>query len=270
MAAITASLVNELRAKTGLGMMECKKYLTEAEGNVEKAVENIRKAGVKTSVSARATTEGRVFVLKNADGTAAALSEVLCNTDFTAKSDTVAAVMKKACEVALAGKDASADQGIKDAIVAAAQATGENVTLGRVKLLKAPAGGKVGSFLYTVSGKIAVAVAVTGNASDELLNDLCLHLTAFKPVALGLTRESVPADLVAKEREIAVEQAKATGKPQQIAEKIAEGKLGSFFKERVLGEQDFINPDKFKGTVNELLKKAGVTVTDYVRLEVGV
>lgn len=267
MAAITASLVNELRAKTGLGMMDCKKYLTAADGNIELAMENIRKAGVKTSVSERATTEGRVGLVKGDN--AAAISEVLCNTDFTAKSDTVAAVLKKAAEVALAGKDASADQSIKDAIVAAAQATGENVTLGRVKVLKAPAGGKVGSFLYTVSGKIACAVAVTGNASDELLNDLCLHITAFKPTALGLTRESVPADLVAKEKEIAVEQAKATGKPQQIAEKIAEGKLGSFFQERVLGEQAFINPEKFKGTINELLKKNGVTIVDYLRVEVG-
>jgi elongation factor Ts len=266
MPAITATLVNELRAKTGLGMMECKKYLTAADGDIEKAIKNIREAGVKTSVSERATSEGRVYVTKAADGKSAAIVEVLCNTDFTAKSDTVAALMKKAAEVALTGANPGDDASIKDALVATAQATGENIQLGRVKVVKTT--GNLGTFLYTVSGKIAVIVATTGG-DDALLNDLCLHVTAFKPVALGLTRAAVPADLVAAEKEIAVAQAKATGKPQDIAEKIAEGKLSSFYKERVLGEQDFINPEKFKGTVNDLLKKAGATITEYARIEVG-
>lgn len=271
MAAITASAVNELRQKTGLGMMECKKYLTEADGNVEKAIENIRKAGVKTSVASRAATEGRLYVLKSPDGKSAAVAEVLCNTDFTARSEPVTKVLHTAAEAVLANPNADVHglASVKDALVAVAQQTGENVTLGRVKALRNN-GGKVGSFLYTVTNKIAVLVDVSGNASDDLINDLCLHITAFKPVALGLTREAVPADVIAKEKEIAVERAKASGKPQNIAEKIAEGQMNAFFKERVLPEQDFINPEKFKGNVADLLKKAGVTLNAYLRVEVGV
>jgi len=265
---ITASLVNELRAKTGLGMMDCKKYLTESAGDLEKAVEMIRKAGVKTSISSRATGEGRVYVQNAADHKSAAIVEVLCNTDFTAKSETVAAVLKHAAEVALAGGDAAADAKVKDALVAASQATGENVVLGRVKVLKSD-NGKVGSYLYTVSGKIGVIASVSGDASPEVLHDLCVHITAFKPVALGLTREAVPAELVEKERGIAVEEAKATGKPENIAQKIAEGKVSSFFKERVLPEQEFINPEKFRGSVGDMLKKAGGTLVEYVRVEIG-
>jgi elongation factor Ts len=106
-----------------------------------------------------------------------------------------------------------------------------------------------------------------GNASDELVKQLGGHIAFARPI--GLTRDTVPADLVAKEREIALEQAKATGKPQQIAEKIAEGKLNSFFAERVLLDQEFFNAQVFKGTVANYLKQNGVTLEKYVRLEVG-
>lgn len=250
-------------------MNECKAALTEAGGDLQVAIDNLRKKGVKAGIAARTATEGRLLVVKTADGSKAVISEVLCNTDFTARSEPVAQLLKLAADGALAGKNPADDAEIKNILIDTAQKTGENVTLGRVKVLEA-AGGKLGAFLYTVSGKIAVLVAASDNASDELLNDLCLHLTASSPVALGLTREAVPADIVAKEREIAVERAKATGKPQNIAEKIAEGQLASFFKERVLPEQEFINPEKFKGTVGDLLKKHNVTLSNFVRVQVGV
>ncbi len=269
MAAISASMVNDLRQRTGLGMMECKAALTEAGGDINVAIDNLRKKGVKAGVAARVATEGKAFVARSADGQTASAVEVLCNTDFTAKSDPVAAVLKLAAEALIADPkaDLAAHAKIKDALVAVSQQTGENVTLGRSKVLTSPA--KTGAYLYQVTGKIAVLVSVTGNASDELLADLCMHITACKPVAAGLKRDSVDAALVAKEREIAIEQAKATGKPQQIAEKIAEGKLNAFFKERVLLEQDFINGEKFKGTIQDMITKAGVTLVEYFRLEVG-
>ncbi|HQY87312.1 MAG TPA: translation elongation factor Ts [Tepidisphaeraceae bacterium] len=268
MAQITAQLVNQLRQSTGLGMNECKAALVEADGDLETAISNLRKKGVKAGVAARAASEGRLFVKKSADGKSAVITEVLCNTDFTARSEPITQLLTIAADKALSGGDAHNDVGLKDLLTNVAQKTGENVTLGRVKVLKNP-GGKVGGFLYSVTNKIAVLASTSANASDELINDLCLHLTAYKPVALGLTREAVPANVIAKEKEIAVERAKATGKPQAIAEKIAEGQLASFFKERVLPEQEFINPEKFKGTIADLLKKNEVTMNEFVRVEIG-
>ena len=112
-----------------------------------------------------------------------------------------------------------------------------------------------------------VLVALTGDASDDLVRNLGMHIAAARPVALS--RSQVPPEVVAKEREIAIEQAKATGKPQQIAEKIAEGKLNAFFKEQTLLDQDFFNAQKFKGSITEFLKKSGVTLEKYIRVEVG-
>ncbi|HMB95425.1 MAG TPA: hypothetical protein VKK61_05245, partial [Tepidisphaeraceae bacterium] len=131
----------------------------------------------------------------------------------------------------------------------------------------APAGGKAALYLYITTGKIGVIMAFTGNPSDDLVKQLGGHIAFARP--FGLTRSEVPADLVAKEKEIAVEAAKATGKPQAIAEKIAEGKLNSFFAERVLLDQEFYNPQAFKGSISNMLKQKGVTLEKYIRLEVG-
>ena len=263
MAAITASLVNELRAKTGLGMMECKKYLTAANGDLAAAVDAARKAGVKGSLTERAATEGRVEVLTQ--GNTAVAVEVVCNTDFTAKSDTVGEAAKLAAQKLAAGQNASEDEGVKEALAMASKVTGENVQLGRTSSLS----GDVASYLYSTAGKgkIGVLMQFSGKPTDEVARSLGMHIAAARPVALN--RAEVPADLVAKEREIAVDQAKATGKPQEIAEKIAEGKLNSFYAERVLLDQDFVNADFFKGKVSEMLKAKGLQLTKYVRLEVG-
>lgn len=262
MAEITAKLVNDLRAKTGLGMMECKKALVEVGGDIEKAIEFFRKKGVKTSVTERAANEGRVQVA--AQGNTGVIVEIKCNTDFTGKSE----VLQKALAIGTAEllknpkADLSANVQIKELLVSAAQQTGENIQLGRASSLTAS--GKIGTYLH-YTGKIAVLVALTGNPSDDLIKDLCLHITAARPLALN--REQVPADLVAKEREIAVEQAKATGKPQAIAEKIAEGKMRVFYEERVLLDQKFVKDDS--KSVAQLLKENGTSLEAYVRIEVG-
>jgi elongation factor Ts len=268
MAEITAQKVNELRAKTGQPMMKCKEMLTKTGGDIEKAVEEFRKAGVKTSITERAASEGRVLVAAGADAKAGAIVEVLCNTDFTAKSDPIAQIMRKAVEKLIANPalNAKEDAELKAMLPAAAPTTGENVQLGRFAAQTAT-DGKIGTYLYNITGKIAVLMNFTGNPSAELIQDLGGHIAFANP--LGLTREQVPADLVAKERAIAVEQAKATGKPQQIAEKIAEGKLNAFFAERVLLDQEFFNPGKFKGTIANLLKQNGVSLSQYVRFAVG-
>lgn len=267
--AITAQQVNELRRRTGLSMGECKKALEETGGDVEKAIEYFRKKGVKTSVAGREAGEGRVGAFLSPDKRRGALVEVLCNTDFSARSQVVADVLRLAAQRLLENPGASAadDPAIRDRLVAASQQTGENIQLGRTRVLE---GGKVGKFEYTVTNKVAALVAAdSASVPDELLSDIGLHVVAVKPVAAGLRREDVPADLVAREREIAIEQARGTGKPQEIAEKIAEGKMGAFYRERVLSEQDFINPDKFKGTVAEYAGRGGGKLTGFARLEIG-
>ncbi|MDP9174044.1 MAG: translation elongation factor Ts [Planctomycetota bacterium] len=270
MADITAKLVNELRNKTGLGMMECKKALTETGGDVEKAVEYFRKKGVKTSITERAATEGRVTALVSPDRKRGVLVEINCNTDFTAKSDPVAKIAQAAAERLMANPSAKLadDAGIKTELVNVSQQTGENVQLGRSASLSTTAG-TIGSYLYTVAGKgkIGVLVSIIGPVDEDLVRNLSMHIVAARPLAH--TREELSAELIAKEKEIAIEQAKSSGKPQNIAEKIAEGKMNSFYAEKVLLDQEFINAEVHKGSVTSLLKAKGATLEKYVRLEVG-
>ena len=270
MAEITAKLVNELRSKTGQGMMECKKMLTEAGGDVDKAIDAFRKKGVKTSVLERSATEGRVVGVQSEDGKAAALVEINCNTDFTAKSEPVLRLASNAARLLLHNPttDTAQAANVSADVTSVAQQTGENVRIGKTAVLQNPAG-KVGMYLYTVTNKIGVLVSLPTNTPDELVRDLCVHITAAKPLALALTREGLPKELVERERQIAIEQAMSTGKPQQIAEKIAEGKMRSFYEERVLLEQPFVNPEKFKGSVGDYLKSKNATLEKYVRIEVG-
>ena len=167
---ITAKLVNDLRAKTGLGMMECKKALTESSGDVDVAIDNLRKKGVKTSDHrSRCTCEGRVVLALAKDQKRGAAVEVVCNTDFTAKSDPVAKIADTSVQRLLANPSANLadDTQIKAELTAVAQQTGENVQLGRAVSLDAPAGGTVGGYLYSTAGKgkIAVLMAVSGGAA---------------------------------------------------------------------------------------------------------
>ena len=266
MAEITAKLVNELRAKTGQPMMECKRALSEVGGDLDKAIEYFRKKGVKASLGERAASEGRVVGVVSEDKKAGALVEVNCNTDFTAKSEPVLKLAAKAARLLLHHPDTDIAQAVTADLTEAAQTTGENVRIGKTAYLASP--GTVGLYHYTISGKIAVLMSFTGTEpSEEVIRNVGGHIAFARPA--GLTRQDLPPDLVAKEREFAVEQAKATGKPQNIAEKIAEGKLNSFYADRVLLDQEFFNSQLFKGTVAQYLKSHGLTLEKYVRIEVG-
>jgi elongation factor Ts len=270
MAEITAKLVNELRAKTGQGMMECKKALTETGGDLEKALEYFRKKGVKASLTERTATEGRVVGVVTDDRRAGALVELNCNTDFTAKSEPFLRLAAKAARLLAhnPGADVAHAAEVSSDLTEVAQTTGENIRVGKTVVLEAPAGGSVALYLYGITGKIGVLMVFTGGTpSDDLVKQIGGHVAFARP--MGLNRDEVPADVVAKERDFAVEQAKATGKPQQIAEKIAEGKLNAFFAERVLLDQEFFNASVFKGTVRDHLKGSGVTLEKYARIEVG-
>jgi elongation factor Ts len=269
MAEITAKLVNELRAKTGQPMMDCKKMLEKTGGDLQAAIDEFRKKGIKASLAERTASEGRVAGVITEDKKTASLVELNCNTDFTAKSEPFLKLAAKAAQ-ALAHNptiDIAQATEVNAGATEVAQLTGENIRVGKSAVVTAPAGGVCGLYLYAITGKIGVIMAFTGNPSDDLIKSIGGHIAFARPV--GLTRAEVPADLVAKEKEIAVEQAKATGKPQPIAEKIAEGKMNAFFGERVLLDQDFFNAQVFKGSVQNYLKQSNVTLEKYVRVEVG-
>jgi elongation factor Ts len=267
MAEITAAMVRELRDRTGVAMMDCKSALAETGGDMDKAVDLLRKKGQakQDKLASREAREGRVAVAVASDTQSGVLVEINCNTDFTAKSAPVEQVSQAAVQFLLANPNAAVaeDPAVKAKITEAAQVTGENVRIGRTQALSNPAG-KVGSYSH-YTGKVGVLVALNGNPSDELIKDLCLHITAARPLALN--RESVPADVVAKERDIAVEQAKATGKPQAIAEKIAEGKMRVFYEERVLLDQKFVKDDS--KSITQLLQEGNCTLVNYARIEIG-
>jgi len=264
---ITAKLVNELRARTGQGMMECKKMLTEVAGDIDKAIEAFRKKGVKSSLAERTASEGRVTGVADKSGKAAALVEINCNTDFTAKSEPVAALGKGAAEALLCNPTANPAETLKEQLTAVSQTTGENVVIGKTAVLT---GDRVGLYLYNISGKIGVIMQFAGNVAnvtDDLITDLGGHIAFSKPLALD--RTGIDPTAVEKERAFAVEEAKATGKPEAIATKIAEGKLNAFFKEKALLDQDFFNAQKFKGNITQMLKEKGVQLVKYARIEVG-
>src|SRR5215207_8081995 len=202
MAEISAKMVNELRAKTGQGMMECKKALQEVGGDLEKAIEYFRKKGVKASLSERAASEGRVLGVATEDGKAAALVEINCNTDFTAKSEPVLKLGTEAARLLAHNPNADIAQSVQSGLTEVSQTTGENVRLGKHVVVQAPDGGKVGLYLYGITGKIGVIMAFTGQPSEELIKQIGGHIAFAKPI--GLTRDEVPADLVAKERDFAV------------------------------------------------------------------
>ena len=268
MAEITAKLVNELRSRTNQPMMDCKKMLVQTAGDIDAAIAEFRKKGIKASLGEREASEGRVAGAISADGKSAALVELNCNTDFTAKSEPFLALANKAAKALLADPSVTLADApeVKAGAAEVSQMTGENIRVGKSGSVSA-ADGKVGLYLYTITGKIGVLMAFTGTPTEELITQLGGHIAFSKPA--GLTRDSVDPTLVAKEREIAVEAAKATGKPQAIAEKIAEGKLNAFFGERVLLDQEFFNAQLFKGTVTAYLKSANVKLEKYVRIEVG-
>jgi elongation factor Ts len=266
MPAITAQMVNELRQRTSVAMMDCKAALTESGGDIDKAVDLLRKKGQakQDKLAAREAKEGRIAVNVAADHKVASIVEINCNTDFTGKSAPIVSLADLCATELLNNPKAHLAQHdeIKKLITTAAQQTGENIVVGRHQVVHAT--GKAGAYLH-FNGKVGVLVALSGNPSDELVKHLCHHITATRPLALS--RADVPADVIAKEREIAVEQAKATGKPQQIAEKIAEGKMSAFYQERVLLDQKFVKDDS--KTIAQLVKAEGATIEKYVRLEIG-
>ncbi|MCL6555680.1 MAG: translation elongation factor Ts [Burkholderiales bacterium] len=272
MAEITASMVKELRERTGLGMMECKKALTEANGDMEKAEDLLRiKSGAKASKAAgRIAAEGVIGSYVSPDGKIGALVEVNCETDFVAKNEEFAAFARECAKLvaendpadveALAQLRMASGQTVEEARKALVMKLGENITIRR--LARFATSGRLSVYLH--GNRIGVMVDLNGG--DETLGkDIAMHVAASKPIAVA--KEQVPAETVAREREIAKARALESGKPANIVDKIVEGSVAKFLAEVTLLGQPFVkNPEQ---TVEQLLKSKGATVNGFVLFVVG-
>lgn len=262
MAAISASMVKELRERTGLGMLECKKALAEVDGDVEKAIEELRKkSGMKAAKKAgRTAAEGVVVAKVAADNASAMLVEVNSETDFAAKNaDFVAYADKVAATAFESGSTEVA--GLLDAErEALVQKIGENISPRRAVKSE---GEMVGAYVHSNS-RIGALVALKGG-NAELAKDIAMHVTAVNPRVCN--PDDMPAEELEKEKEIIKAQPDMEGKPAEIVEKMMGGRIKKFLKENSLVEQPFVkNPEL---TVGQLAKEAGAEVVAFVRLEVG-
>ena len=260
MATVTAALVKELRERTAAGMMECKKALVAAEGDIELAIENMRKSGAAKAAkkAGNVAAEGAI-IIKEANG-AAALLEVNCQTDFVAKDAGFLAFANEVAEVALAERleIAALQAKFEEARIALVTKIGENINIRRVQFVEG-----VALASYRHGEKIGVVVAGEGEA--ETLKHVAMHVAASRPEFLN--PEDVPADVVEKEKAVQVEIAMNEGKPAEIAEKMVVGRMKKFTGEISLTGQAFIMEPK--QTVGAILKEKGASVSTFVRLEVG-
>jgi elongation factor Ts len=267
---ITASLVKELRERSGAGMMECKKALKENEGNVEAAMEYLRKTGLaKADKKAdRVAAEGRIAVAQS--GGDAVLVEVNSETDFVAKDENFVAFANSAAEVALAAGAADIDAlktaahpnggSVDEARQALVAKVGENVQLRR--MVRISGGSNVAAYLH--GGRIGVLVSLKGG-SEELAKGIAMHVAAMNPPYLSA--DHVPSEIVEKEKEIALAQVKDSGKPAEILEKMISGKLRKTLSEMSLTGQPYVMDTTV--TVEQALKKEGAEILAFERLAVG-
>ena len=273
MAAITASMVKELRERTGAGMMDCKKALAETGGDMDAAVDLLRKKGMAGAdkKADRVAAEGIIAVAVSDDGKKAAIVEVNCETDFVAKGDDFQKFANEVAKVvletgivdpeALANEKLPSGQTIDEARRELIAKIGENIQIRRAELLQTE-NGRIG--VYRHGDRIGVVVVMEGG-DDTLVRDIAMHVAATKPAAISA--EDVPEEIIAHEREIFTAQARESGKPENIIEKMIEGRINKFLKEVTLLGQSFVkNPDV---TVEQLLKDADATVKAFSRLEVG-
>ena len=266
MADISAKDVMSLRNRTGLAMMACKKALTEANGDVDKAEELLRKTlkGKMESRTDRAAVEGRVAVAVN-DGSAV-IVDLKAETDFTAKNDKFIEAADKIAQLALdmpAGEVTPTDEmnAIMDDIRIS---TGENASIARIQKIEKDNGESFSSYVHH-DGKTAVLVHASAGVEDDVLRQICMHITAAVPRPIGITPDDIPAELVEKERKFRMEQAIESGKNEEIATMMVEGGLKKFYSDVALIEQDFVvDPSK---KIKDLL--GGAAVKTFFRWEVG-
>jgi elongation factor Ts len=288
MAAYTAKDVSELRQRTQAGMMDCKKALEECQGDKEQAVEWLRKKGISRGESraGRAASEGKIVARTSPDGTSGAIVELNSETDFVARNEAFGETVDKVAETLLAdgtsdGVVASAEGSplmsarfggttLADALKQLTGTIGENIVLRRYARFSGS--GAVGAYVHH-NGKVGTLVEVvgaSGEAAQQLARTVAEHITAGVPaVPVSVTRDDVPAALVERERRIFSEQAAASGKPENIIQKMVEGRVDKFYKEITLLDQPWVRDDS--KTIRDLLKAAGagVSIRRFARFQIG-
>jgi elongation factor Ts len=266
--AVSAAMVKELRDRTGLGMMECKKALNDAGGDIELAIEEMRKSsGMKAAKKAGRTAADGVVAAKVAeDGSFGVIVEVNSETDFVARDEGFLAFVNLVLEKAFASKQedvaALMDGELEQAREALVQKIGENISVRRSQVL-AVEGGVVDSYVHS-NNRIAVLVALKGGDA-ELARDVSMHVAAVNPQVAK--PDDMPAELIEKEREIFTVQAQESGKPAEIIEKMIDGRIRKFLSENALVDQAFVKDPEV--TVGKLLKNNSADIQSFLRFEVG-
>ncbi len=271
--AITAAMVKDLRERTGAGMMECKKALVECDGDIEAAIEHMRKTGLAKAdkKAGRTAAEGLIAIKASDDNKKAAIVEVNCETDFVAKGDDFQNFCNEVAQLVLDNQPADLDallaltmsggDSVADTLKAMIAKIGENMGVRRFKLVSSD-NGQVAS--YSHGSRIGVVVSMEGG-NDELGRDIAMHIAASRPQAVS--EADVDPALIEKEKEIFAAQALESGKPAEIVEKMIGGRINKFLKEITLLGQPFVkDPDT---TVEKLVKNAGASVVSFERFEVG-
>ncbi|WP_191561705.1 translation elongation factor Ts [Metabacillus idriensis] len=272
--AITAQMVKELREKTGAGMMDCKKALTETNGDMEKAIDFLREKGIASASKKADRVAAEGLALVKSEGNEAVILEVNSETDFVAKNESFIELLDVLASHLLAKKPASLDEAmaqtmdngstVNDFINSAIAKIGEKITLRRFEIVTKTDSDAFGAYLH-MGGRIAVLTVLEGTNDEETAKDVAMHVAAVNPKYIG--RDAVSEEEVAREREVLSQQALNEGKPANIVEKMVEGRLGKFFEDICLVEQSFVkNPDL---KVKQFVESKGASVKSFTRYEVG-
>jgi elongation factor Ts len=271
--AVTAQMVKELREKTGAGMMDCKKALTETNGDMEQAIDYLREKGIAKAAKKgdRIAAEGLTYVV--AEGNNAVILEVNSETDFVAKNEAFQNLVKELAAHLLANKPATVEEAsaqtingvtVADYINTAIAKIGEKLSLRRFAVVSKTDNDAFGAYLH-MGGRISVLTVLEGTTDADAAKDVSMHIAALKP--LYVSRDQVSQEEVERERQVLTQQALNEGKPENIVAKMVEGRLGKYFEDVCLLDQTFVkNPDQ---KVRQFVESKGATVREFVRYEVG-
>ncbi|KHD86524.1 translation elongation factor Ts [Heyndrickxia ginsengihumi] len=272
--AVTAQMVKELREKTGAGMMDCKKALTETNGDMEKAIDFLREKGIAKAAKKadRVAAEGTTYVLS--EGNDAVILEVNAETDFVAKNENFQTLVKEIAQHLLKNKPATVEEAldqkmengstVNEYITAAISKIGEKITLRRFALKTKTDNGAFGEYLH-MGGRIGVLTVLEGTTDASVAKDVALHVAALNPKYVS--RDQVSQSEVEHERQVLTQQALNEGKPEKIVAKMVEGRLGKYFEEICVVDQAFVkNPDQ---KVGKFVESHNAKIVDFVRYEVG-
>ena len=272
--AITAQMVKELREKTGAGMMDCKKALTETDGNMEAAIDYLREKGIAKAAKKgdRIAAEGLTFI--QVEGNEAVILEVNSETDFVAKNEGFQVLVKELAAHLLAKKPATVEEALAQTmengstveahINEAVAKIGEKLTLRRFEVVSKTDADAFGGYLH-MGGRIGVLTVLEGSTDEAAAKDVAMHIAALKP--LYVSRDQVSAEEIERERKVLTEQALNEGKPEAIVAKMVEGRLGKYFEDICVLDQTFVkNPDQ---KVGQFVAATGGKLTSFVRFEVG-